>query len=48
MTVTIEIRWPETARAEDASQAAYFREALAKERDSVRTDLPVRGTYCTH
>jgi hypothetical protein len=39
-TVTVDSRWAESARrAADASQAAYFREALANERDSVTTDL---------
>jgi hypothetical protein len=37
--VTVEVRWAEAARAADASQAAYFREALAGERRTVTQDL---------
>jgi hypothetical protein len=37
--VSVEVRWTETARAADASQAAYFRGTLADERDTASTDL---------
>ena len=37
--MTVERRWAETARAADASQAAYFRGALASERETLNADL---------
>jgi hypothetical protein len=37
--VTVEVRWAETARAADASQAAYFRGTLADERETANADL---------
>jgi hypothetical protein len=37
--VSVEARWTETARAADASQAAYFRGTLADELETARTDL---------
>jgi hypothetical protein len=38
-TVTVEVRWAEASRAADASQAAYFRAALADERLTVTAAL---------
>jgi hypothetical protein len=37
--VSVEARWTETARAADASQAAYFRGTLADEREAAATEL---------
>lgn len=37
--MTVELRWANTARAADASQAAYFRGALADERQVIAADL---------
>lgn len=38
-TVTVEVRWADSARAADVSQAGYFRGTLADERDTARADL---------
>jgi hypothetical protein len=37
--VSIELRWTETARAADVSQAAYFRAALADDRETATSEL---------
>lgn len=37
--MTVELRWANTGRAADASQAAYFRRALADERQIIAADL---------
>ena len=37
--MTIGVQWVGAMRAADASQAAYFRQSLADEREQVETDL---------
>jgi hypothetical protein len=37
--VSVEVQWTQTARAADASQAAYFRVTLADERETATTEL---------
>lgn len=37
--MSVEVRWAETSRAADVSQAAYFRETLADERETAGTEL---------
>jgi hypothetical protein len=41
--VGVEARWAHSARAADASQAAYFRRALAQERESAIAELAGAG-----
>lgn len=37
--MTVDARWTDSARAADASQAAYFRGRLADERETIAADL---------
>ncbi|MFL6087955.1 MAG: hypothetical protein ACJ74F_33185 [Mycobacterium sp.] len=39
--MSVEVRWSETTRAADASQAAYFRGALADEREDTTAGLTI-------